>query len=255
LSEHNFRADGRRPNELRSLSLLLSPHAQADGSATVIHGLTSVMVTVHGPHEARSRAGSLHDRGAINVQVDIPGWSGVTTSAQRRSRNDKRTLEFAANIKATFEPVVQLNLYPRSHIDISVQVLQSDGSLLQAAINATTLALIDAGVPMNDYVCAVTCALHDNTPLLDINSLEESDLPNVTVGILPRSSKVTLATLETQLSVDRFPEILRLTGEAAKAIHAEMILSVKARTDRLARAMDGIDKPVASKEDVEMAEA
>jgi exosome complex component RRP41 len=148
-----------------------------------------------------------------------------------------------------------LNLHPRSHIDISVQVLQSDGSLLQAAINATTLALIDAGVPVNDYVCAVTCALHDNTPLLDINSLEESDLPNVTVGILPRSSKVTLATLETQLSVDRFPEILRLTGEAAKAIHAEMILSVKARTDRLARAMDGIDKPVASKEDVEMAEA
>jgi len=50
------------------------------------------MVTVHGPHEARSRAGSLHDRGAINVQVDIPGWSGVTTSAQRRGRNDKLSL-------------------------------------------------------------------------------------------------------------------------------------------------------------------
>lgn len=167
----------------------------------------------------------------------------------------RRTLEFATNIKATFEPVVQMNLYPRSQIDINVQILQSDGSILQAAINATTLALIDAGVPMNDYVCAVTCALHDNTPLLDINSLEESDLPNVTVAILPRSGKVTLATLETQLSVDRFPEILRLTGEAAKAIHAEMIVSVKTRTDRLAKAMGGIDKPVAGKEDVEMAEA
>lgn len=159
---------------------------------------------------------------------------------------NRRILEFAANIRATFEPVVQMSLYPRSQIDINVQVLQSDGSLLQAAINATTLALIDAGVPMNDYVCAVTCALHDNTPLLDVNSLEESDLPNVTVGILPRTGKVTLATLETQLSVERFPEILKLTGEAAKAIHAEMITSVKVRTDRLAKAMGAVTTERAS---------
>lgn len=58
------------------------------------------MVTVHGPHEARTRANLLHDRGAINVQVDIPGWSGVTTSVRRRSRNDKLSLVefFLANM-------------------------------------------------------------------------------------------------------------------------------------------------------------
>lgn len=90
LSEHNFRADGRRPNELRALSLFISPHAQSDGSATVTHGLTSVMVTVHGPHEApRSKASQLHDRGLLSVQVDVPGWSGASGSGQRRGRNDK----------------------------------------------------------------------------------------------------------------------------------------------------------------------
>lgn len=188
---------------------------------------------------------------SLQLLVSRRAPSLTTPSAPRR------ILEFAANIKATFEPVVQMSLFPRSQIDINVQVLQSDGSLLQAAINATTLALIDAGVPMNDYVCAVTCALHDNTPLLDVNSLEESDLPNVTVGILPRSGKVTLATLETQLSVERFPEILKLTGEAAKAIHVEMVDSVKARTDRLARAMGGIEKPLGGRGeqiDVDMVE-
>lgn len=166
----------------------------------------------------------------------------------------RRILEFAANIKATFEPVVQLSLYPRSQISISVQVLQSDGSLLQAAINATTLALIDAGVPMTDYICAITCALHDNTPLLDVNSLEESDLPNLTVGVLPRSGKISLATLETQLSVERLPEILKLTGEAAKALHVEMMGAVKARTERLARAMGAIasDRSGGGHGDVEM---
>jgi ribonuclease PH len=41
--------------------------------------------------------------------------------------NYRRVLEFAAAIKATFEPVIQTHLYPRSQIDIFVQVLEQDG--------------------------------------------------------------------------------------------------------------------------------
>lgn len=149
----------------------------------------------------------------------------------------RRLLEFAANIKSTFEPVIQTHLYPRSQIDINVQVLQSDGSLLQTAINATTLALIDAGVALTDYVASITCALHDSTPLLDLTSIEESDLPHVTVAVLPKSGKVTLATLETQLAVERFEEMLKMTGDAAKVIHKEMVNAVRTRTDRLVKAM------------------
>src|SRR5712671_3465579 len=63
-------------------------------------------------------------------------------------------------IKATFEPVVQTSLYPRSQIDVFVHVLQQDGGVLQAAINATTVALVNAGVPLADYVCAVTGGEH-----------------------------------------------------------------------------------------------
>lgn len=133
--------------------------------------------------------------------------------------------------------MVHLHLYPRSQIDINIQVLQSDGSLLQTAINATTLALIDAGIAMNDYVCAITCALHDATPLLDLTSIEENDLPHVTVAVLPKSGKVTLATLETQMAVERFEEMLQLTGDAAKVIHKEMVTTVKTRTERIVRAM------------------
>lgn len=39
----------------------------------------------------------------------------------------RRILEFAASIKATFEPVIQTHLYPRSQIDIYIQVLEQDG--------------------------------------------------------------------------------------------------------------------------------
>lgn len=75
--------------------------------------------------------------------------------------------------------------------------------LLQAAINATTLSLINAGIPMADYVAAVTCGVSSTKPLLDLTSLEETDVPHVTVAVMPKTGKITLVTMETRLHVDR----------------------------------------------------
>ena len=44
-------------------------------------------------------------------------------------------------------------------IEVYVQVLQSDGGVLGAAITAASIALIDAGVPMKDLVCASSSAV------------------------------------------------------------------------------------------------
>jgi len=128
----------------------------------------------------------------------------------------RRILEMASTIKSTFEPVIQTNLYPRSQIDIFVQVLQQDGGLLQACINGTTLALANAGIPLLDFVCAVTGGVHSTSPMLDLTLLEENDLPNVTVAMMPRTGKVTLVTMETRLHVDRFEEIFRLAFDAGR---------------------------------------
>lgn len=38
--------------------------------------------------------------------------------------------------------------------------------VLQTAINAVTLALVDAGIPMNDYICATSAGLVDNNAIL-----------------------------------------------------------------------------------------
>jgi exosome complex component RRP41 len=148
-------------------------------------------------------------------------------------------LELAATIKATFEPVVQTSLYPRSQIDIFVHVLQQDGGVLQASINATTVALINAGVPLADYVCAVTGGVHAAAPMLDLTALEETDLPHVTVASMPRSGRLTLVSMETLLHVDRFEEILRLAGEAGPVIHKEMRAVVRQRAKDL---LDGMSK-------------
>ena len=147
-------------------------------------------------------------------------------------------LELASTIKSTFEPVVQTSLYPRSQIDIYVHVLQQDGGLLQASINATTLALASAGIPLLDLLCSVTCGVHSTSPLLDLTTLEENDVPHLTVAVMPKSGKVTLVSMETRLHVDRFGEMFKLACDAAKVIHGEMKKAVKARTQRLVDAMD-----------------
>lgn len=155
-------------------------------------------------------------------------------------------------IKSTFEPVVHTQLYPRSEIDVFVQVLQQDGGLLSAAINATTLALITAGISLFDYVCSVSAGVYATHPLLDLTTLEENDVPHLTTAVMPRTGKVTLVTLETCLHADRFEEIFRLACDAGEVVHKEMQKVVMARTASLVRALGvGSVELGAAQEDLE----
>ncbi|KAH9942786.1 ribosomal protein S5 domain 2-type protein [Amylocystis lapponica] len=242
LNDGGYRSDGRRQYELRDITIELSQQGTADGSATLNHGLTQVLVSVFGPREAKMRSQTMHDRANINVEVNVLPFS--TGERRKRSRADRRILELASTIKATFEPVVQTALYPRSQIDIYVQVLQQDGGLLQACINATTLALAAAGIPLLDFVCAVSGGVHAAAPLLDLTTLEENDLPHATVAVMPRTRRVTLVTLETRLHVDRFAEIFQLACDAGQVIHKEMKRALRERTTALVDALgSGLGRP------------
>jgi len=143
----------------------------------------------------------------------------------------------AATIKSTFEPAILTTLYPRSQIDIYVQVLQQDGGLLSACINATTLALASAGIPLLDFVCAVSAGVHSTDPLLDLTALEEGDVPNVTVAVMPRTGSVAMVGMETRLHVARFEEVCRLAGDAGKVVWREMRDAVKKKGGELVAAM------------------
>lgn len=138
-----------------------------------------------------------------------------------------------------------------------MHVLQQDGGLLQASINGTTLALVSAGIPLLDFVCAVTGGVHSTAPLLDLTTLEENDVPHLTAAVMPRTGGVTLVTMETRLHVDRFGDVFRLACEAGKVIHKEMKRAVKTRTQRLVNAMGaGVGVPGGHVDrDVEMMDA
>lgn len=87
---------------------------------------------------------------------------------RRETNFGRRLQEFSLALRQTFEEAVQTQLSPRSQIDVSVLVLEQDGGVLQTAINAVTLALVDAGIPMNDYICATSAGLVDNNAILGI---------------------------------------------------------------------------------------
>jgi len=109
-----------------------------------------------------------------------------------------------------------------------------------------TLALIDAGVAMLDYVTSVSVGLHLKQALLDLSAPEETDLPTLVVASLPASGKVTLAQMETRLHVDRFEEMLRLGVEACAALKVEMEATVKANTKRVVERMSNASRVTAA---------
>ncbi len=71
-------------------------------------------------------------------------------------------------------PIIITSLAPRCAVQIEVQVVQEDGALFAAALNAACLALLDAGVACVAPVAAVTVAvLADGTLLIDPDAREE----------------------------------------------------------------------------------
>nr|KJB41458.1 hypothetical protein B456_007G105300 [Gossypium raimondii] len=142
-----------------------------------------------------------------------------TGDRMRKPKGDRRSTEISLVIRQTMEACILTHLMPRSQIDIFVQVLQADGGTRSACINAATLALADAGIPMRDIVTSCSAGYLNSTPLLDLNYIEDSaGGPDVTVGILPKLDKVTLLQMDAKLPVDIFENVMGLAIEGCKAI-------------------------------------
>lgn len=107
---------------------------------------------------------------------------------------NRQSSRVATILRSAFQSHLHTHLYPHSTISIHVSVLSSDGSLLAAAVNACTLALVDAGIPMPGLLCGCTSGMSGSAstprdpnndtldPLLDLSLPEEQELPFLTVG-------------------------------------------------------------------------
>jgi len=244
-----LRLDGRRWNELRRIDGQINTQASADGSSVLSMGNTTVLCTVSGPQELR-RAGAARDQSneaKIEVEIDLAPFS--QTDRKKRTRNDKRIAELSHTVSSTFGSVLFTHLYPHSTITINLHVLSQDGSLLAACLNASTLALIDAGIPMSGYIAACTVASivayaneEEADPVLDVNELEEQELPYLTLGTgggvgtggdAVESSdeieqKVTMLVLETKVQMARLEAMISVGLDGCKQVRKILDAIVRA---------------------------
>ncbi|KIW69804.1 hypothetical protein, variant [Phialophora macrospora] len=208
-SQTLLRQDGRRWNELRRITASISTQPSSDGSSLLTLGNTMVLCTVTGPREGR---GQRDNKNAL-VETDINIAPFATMDRRRRVRADKRIQELQSTISSAFQSHLFTHLYPRSTISISLHVLSLDGGLLVACLNAASLALVDAGVPMPSILSAVSCGVIVPTedskakpePLLDLNTAEEQELAYLSIATVSggegAEDKVSVLVMESRVEI------------------------------------------------------
>eukprot|EP00301_Raphidiophrys_heterophryoidea_P027142 c9510_g1_i1.p1 GENE.c9510_g1_i1~~c9510_g1_i1.p1 ORF type:complete len:249 (+),score=44.04 c9510_g1_i1:33-779(+) len=225
LTPEGLRVDGRRPNEHRRVRSRVGVLANADGSAYYEQGNTKCIATISGPREAEKRSDAEHNKAVVMCDIGMATFS--TTERRKRSKGDRRIMEMCFQLRQVFEASILLELYPRSQIVISVQVLQADGGVLPAIINAASLAVIDAGIALKDFVVACNAGYISKTPFLDINHIEDgANGPCVPIAIHPRTSRVVLALVDSKVTADALPVIMQTAITGCHQIHQSLKLQL-----------------------------
>lgn len=91
---------------------------------------------------------------------------GGSERLKSSSRRDRTSTVMERAIRQTLEAVVLLNLFPRSEFCLNIEILQSDGGDLSAAINAAVLAFVNAGVPLQDLAAASSAGFVNSEAVL-----------------------------------------------------------------------------------------
>lgn len=119
---------------------------------------------------------------------------------------------------------------------INMKVLQSDGSNYCACVNAATLAIIDAGIPIKDYVCASSVALIRDHPLIDINHMEEtSGAAHFTLALLPNYDQIVLMESSSRMHVDHLDKMMDSAVLACKDVYDILNKYVKSRVESISK--------------------
>jgi len=217
LDENGLRVDGRKFDELRPLKMEVGTLDKADGSAYVEHGRNKILAGVYGPREAHPKHIALADRAVVRCRYHMAPFS---TDERKSPAPSRRELELSKVIREALEPAIMSEYYPRSTIDIFIEVLQADAGTRCAGITAAALALADAGIPMRELVAGCAAGKIDGKVVLDLSDVEdkqgEADLP---VALMPKSNVVGLLQMDGSLTEDEFKQALDMSTDACRRIY------------------------------------
>lgn len=226
-NSNNLRADGRKFDELRPFKIEAGVLERADGSAYLEIGGNKVLAAVYGPRELHVRRIMRPDMAVLRCKYNLASFS---VGDRKRPGPDRRSVEISKITSDALRPAVFLEKFPRSTIDVFIEVLEANGGTRCAGITAASVALADAGVPMSDLVVACAAGKADGNVVLDLSEEEdkdgEADLP---VAIMPRSGEITLLQMDGHLTTGEFDKALGLAIEGCKTINEAQKEAIKTR--------------------------
>ncbi len=225
IDDKGLRMDGRGPGDLREITIETGVVPVADGSCRMTWGTNEAIVAVYGPMEAHPRKIQRQDRAVLDVHYNMAPFS--TTDRMRPGFN-RRSREISKVTKDALESVVLLELYPRSKIRISIEIISAEAGTRCVGLTAASVALADAGIPMTDMVVSVASGKINDVVVCDLNKEEdnygEADLP---MGILPNSGDLVFLQMDGDLSQEEFKQAWNYNMEASNAVHKQMIEALK----------------------------
>jgi exosome complex component RRP41 len=227
IDKKGLRLDGRKPDELRPIKIEVGVLSNADGSAYIEHGKNKILAAVFGPKELHPKHLALPDRMVLRCRYHMAPFSVQERKSPAPSR---REIELSKVIREALEPSIFLEYYPRTGIDVFVEVLQADGGTRCASITAASLALADAGIPMRDLVVACAAGKVDDTVVLDLMDTEDKiGTADVPVALMPNLNAVTLLQMDGILTSEEFDKALNLALEGCRKIYVMQKEALKAK--------------------------
>ena len=157
------------------------------------------------------------DTGILRVRYHMEPFS---VGERKNPAPSRREIEISKVIKEALEPAVMLDKFPRTAVDVFIEVLQADGGTRCAALTAASVALADAGIPMRDMVAAIAAGKVADTVILDVNNEEDqagqADMP---IGYMPSLEKVTLMQLDGVLTPEEYKKCVEVGIDGCKLVY------------------------------------
>ncbi len=216
------RLDGRKLNELRKIKMKVGVVDNADGSAMVSFGNTKVIAAVYGPREVHPRHLADPEKALLRARYDMFSFS---VEDRKKPGPGRREIEISKVVTEALSAAVFLEKFPRTAIDVFIEVVQADASTRVTGINAASLALADAGIPMRDLVVALSFGkLYDaeGKTSLAVDLFKPEDqfgLADVAVALMPSLEKILLLQMDGNLTVKELKEGFSLIKKPVAKIY------------------------------------
>ena len=213
LLEEKKRVDGRTMDQIRPLASEVGLLPRAHGSGLFTRGQTQVLTvaTLGTLSEAQMLDGIDNETSKRYMHhYNMPGFS--TGEAKATRSPGRREIGHGALAERSLVPVLPSEEEFPYAIRLVSDVVSSNGSTSQGSVCGSTLALMDAGVPIKAPVAGISCGLITDenggwTTMIDIQGLEDfyGDMDFKVAG-----TKRGITSIQMDLKIDGLtPEIIK----------------------------------------------